>query len=267
MGHGHLLSRGLLVLAILLLGACVSIPERASGSFVERSIDVAGTTHRYQVFVPASAAGGRTPPVIVFLHGSGERGDDGAKQTQVGIGPYIRAHLTDFQAIVVFPQAPDETEWGDNAGLVFATLDAATREFNGDPNRTYLTGLSMGGYGTWDMALRAPGRFAALVPVCGGLVHPRRPSMGVSGITGTEDPYAAVAARLKDTPVWQFHGAKDDVVLPEYSRQIDAALQAAGARDAHLTIFPDANHNSWDPAYSQTPGLWTWLFAQRKRTR
>ncbi|MEG2941535.1 MAG: phospholipase, partial [Thermomonas sp.] len=97
------LSRGLLVLAILLLGACVSIPERASGSFVERSIDVAGTTHRYQVFVPASAAGGRTPPVIVFLHGSGERGDDGAKQTQVGIGPYIRAHLNDFPAIVVFP--------------------------------------------------------------------------------------------------------------------------------------------------------------------
>ena len=264
MGHGHLLSRGLLVLAILLLGACVSIPERASGSFVERSIDVAGTTHRYQVFVPASAAGGRTPPVIVFLHGSGERGDDGAKQTQVGIGPYIRAHLTDFPAIVVFPQAPDETEWGDNASLVFATLDAATREFNGDPDRTYLTGLSMGGYGTWEMAMRAPARFAALVPVCGGVVHPRRPSMGVSGLDGVADPYATVASRLKDTPVWQFHGAKDDVVLPEYSQRMDAALKAVGARDARLTIFPDANHNSWDAAYSQTPDFWTWLFAQKR---
>ena len=193
-----------------------------------------------------------------------ERGSDGAKQTLVGIGPYLRAHQDRFPAIVVFPQAPDETEWAGNADLVFATLDAATREFHGDPDRTYLTGLSMGGYGTWDMAMRAPGRFAALAPVCGGVVHPRRPSMGVSGIAGAADPYAAVAARLKDTPVWQFHGALDDVVSPDYSRQMNAALQAAGARDARLTIFPDANHNSWDATYSQTPELWTWLFAQKR---
>ena len=254
----------LLAILACLSTACMSIPERATGSFVERSIEVAGTSHRYQVFVPASAAGGRTPPVIVFLHGSGERGNDGAKQTQVGIGPYIRAHLNDFPAIVVFPQAPDETEWSGNADLVFASLDAATHEFHGDPDRTYLTGLSMGGYGTWEMALRAPGRFAALVPVCGGLVHPRRPSMGVSGLAGVADPYAVVAARLKGTPIWQFHGAKDDVVSPDYSRQMDAALKAAGARDARLTVYPAADHNSWDPAYSQTPELWTWLFAQKR---
>lgn len=254
----------LLAIAVLLLGGCMSTPTRSTGSFVERNLEIAGETRRYQVFVPASAAGGRTPPVIVFLHGSGERGSDGAKQTLVGIGPYLRAHQDRFPAIVVFPQAPDETEWAGNADLVFATLDAATREFNGDPDRTYLTGLSMGGYGTWDMAMRAPGRFAALAPVCGGVVHPRRPSMGVSGIAGAANPYAAVAARLKDTPVWQFHGALDDVVSPDYSRQMDAALQAAGARDARLTIFPDANHNSWDATYSQTPELWTWLFAQKR---
>jgi predicted peptidase len=247
-----------------LLTACMSVPERATGSFVERSIEVAGTSHRYRVFVPATAAGGRTPPVIVFLHGSGERGSDGDKQTTVGIGPYIRAHQDTFPAIVVFPQAPEDTEWGGNADLVFATLDAATREFHGDTDRTYLTGLSMGGYGTWEMAMRAPGRFAALVPVCGGLVHPRRPSMGVSGLDGAADPYAAVAGRLKDTPTWQFHGARDNVVSPDYSRQMDAALKAAGAGDARLTIFPDADHNSWDPAYSQTPELWTWLFAQKR---
>ena len=254
----------LLAIAVLLLGGCMSTPTRSTGSFVERNLEIAGETRRYQVFVPASAAGGRMPPVIVFLHGSGERGSDGAKQTLVGIGPYLRAHQDRFPAIVVFPQAPDETEWAGNADLVFATLDAATREFNGDPDRTYLTGLSMGGYGTWDMAMRAPGRFAALAPVCGGVVHPRRPSMGVSGIAGAADPYAAVAARLKDTPVWQFHGALADVVSPDYSRQMDAALQAAGARDARLTIFPDANHNSWDATYSQTPELWTWLFAQKR---
>ena len=186
----------LLAVLACLFTACMSVPERAAGGFVERSIEVAGTTHRYQVFVPASAAGGRMPPVIVFLHGSGERGNDGAKQTTVGIGPYIRAHQDTFPAIVVFPQAPEDTEWGGNADLVFASLDAATREFHGDPDRTYLTGLSMGGYGTWDMAMRAPGRFAALIPVCGGVVHPRRPSMGVSGIDSAADPYAAVAGRL-----------------------------------------------------------------------
>ena len=178
----------LLAIAVLLLGGCMSTPTRSTGSFVERNLEIAGETRRYQVFVPASAAGGRMPPVIVFLHGSGERGSDGAKQTLVGIGPYLRAHQDRFPAIVVFPQAPDETEWAGNADLVFATLDAATREFHGDPDRTYLTGLSMGGYGTWDMAMRAPGRFAALAPVCGGVVHPRRPSMGVSGIAGATDP-------------------------------------------------------------------------------
>ena len=90
---------------------------------------------------------------------------------------------------------------------------------------------------------------------------------GLQRLDGAADPYAAVAAKLKGTPVWQFHGAKDDVVSPDYSRQMDAALKTTSARDARLTIFPDANHNSWDPAYSQTPELWTWLFAQRKPTR
>ena len=121
----------LLAIAVLLLGGCMSTPTRSTGSFVERNLEIDGETRRYQVFVPASAAGGRTPPVSVFLHGSGERGSDGAKQTLVGIGPDLREHQDRFPAIVVFPQAPDETEWAGNADLVFATLDAATREFNG----------------------------------------------------------------------------------------------------------------------------------------
>ena len=219
-----------------------------------------------QVFVPASAAGGRTPPVIVFLHGSGERGDDGAKPTQVGIGPYLRAHLADFPAIVVFPQVPDETEWSDNPGLVFATLDAATREFHGDPDRTYLTGLSMGGYGVWDVAMQAPDRFAALAPVCGAVRQPReeRDTLFVAAVARAADPYTAIAQRLRDVPVWIFHGAKDDVVPPADDRLLIAALRAEGAADARYTEFPDANHNSWDPAYSQTPEFWDWLFAQKR---
>ena len=254
----------LALLLPLLLVACVSTPERSRGAFVERSVDIDGTPHRYQVFVPATHAAGRSPAVLLFLHGSGERGSDGDKQTRVGIGPYLRAHMDDFPAIVVMPQAPDDTEWSDNLPLALGTLDAATRELNGDAARTYLSGMSMGGYGTWELALHAPQRFAALVPVCAGLVHPRRPSMSVRAVAGVDDPYAAAAARLKHIPIWQFHGAKDDVVVPEYSRRMDTALKAAGAVEARYTEFPDANHNSWDPAYSHTPELWTWLFAQRR---
>lgn len=256
-----------LLALVCLLAACMSVPQRSVGEFVERSVEVGGSTYRYQVFVPSSAAGGRRPPVILFLHGSGERGNDNRKQVEVGIGSHIRAHLDDFPAIVVFPQAAEHREWNQVADMAFAQLDAASREFNGDPDRTYLTGLSMGGFGTWDYALREPDRFAALVPVCGGLVHPDRPSMDVAGIPAESDPYATAAAELRDIPVWIFHGAKDDLVPPEFSRRMAAALEAADARDARYTEFPDANHNSWDPAYQQTPELWSWLFAQRRGHR
>ncbi len=251
----------------LLLASCshVATQSRPAGEFLERSVEAAGATHRYQVFVPASAANaGKPPPVILFLHGSGERGNDNQAQVPVGIGAYVRQHMDDFPAIVVFPQAPADSEWNQVADVVFAQLDAATREFGGDTDRTYLTGLSMGGFGTWDYALREPGRFAALVPVCGGLVIERRPSMNVAAVARADDPYAAAAARLKNVPSWIFHGAKDDLVPPEYSRRMHAALRDAGAKDAHYTEFPDANHNSWDPAYQHTPELWQWLFAQHR---
>ena len=253
-----------LLLMAAMLAACTSTPQRPErGEFVAREVSVGGRTHRYQVFVPARDAVAGKPPVILFLHGSGERGDDNQRQLAVGLGPHVRAHAGDFPAIVVFPQAPEGGEWNQVADVAFAQLDAATREFGGDPDRTALTGLSMGGFGAWDYALRQPGRFAALVPVCGGLVIPRRPSMDVAAVAGEADPYAAAATRLRGIPTWIFHGAKDDLVPPEYSRRMDAALKAAGARDARYTEFPDANHNSWDPTYT-TPELWTWLFAQRR---
>ena len=254
----------LLLPLLLLLTACMSTPQRDSGGFVERSIEVDGHSHRYQVFVPATMAGGGKPPVILFLHGSGERGQDNQAQLKVGIGSYIRQHMDDFPAIVVFPQAPADSEWNQYADVAFAQLDAATGEFGGDPDRTALTGLSMGGYGTWELALRAPERFAALVPICGGLVHAQRPSMSVTGMSAASDPYTVAANRLKHVPIWQFHGARDELVPPAYSRQMDAALNAAGAHDARHTEFADAGHNSWDPAYLQTPELWRWLFAQHR---
>lgn len=254
------------MLAACMLSACASVPQRMNGAFVKRTLEFDGRLHRYQVFVPSSRAGGRSPPVIVFLHGSGERGDDGGKPTLVGIGPYIRTRQADFPAIVVFPQAPEGSEWSGHIGLVFAQLDAATREFKADRARTYLTGLSMGGYGVWDVALHAPGRFAALAPVCGGVRQPRneRGTLFVVTVARNADPHRAIAKRLRNVPTWIFHGAKDDLVPPGDDRQLIAAFRAAGAPDARYTEFPDANHNSWDPAYSQTPEFWAWLFAQRR---
>lgn len=246
-------------------GAEAAVPARAA-AFVERQVTVRGVARTYQVFVPSSAAGGAMPPVVLFLHGSGERGSDGAKQATAGLGNAIRARMDAFPAIVVFPQVPGEDEWSDHFDLAVAALDAATAEFDGDRDRTYATGMSMGGYGTWEIALRNPGRFAALVPVCGGVTSPnpaKRPSLRVTAVDGAPDPFAAVAEGLRDTPAWIAHGAKDDVVLPEQSRKMVAALQAAGARSVHYQEYPDANHNSWDAAYAD-PAMWTWLWRQRR---
>jgi predicted peptidase len=232
-------------------------------AFLERVVVHDGVRHRYRVFVPR---GGATPrPVILFLHGSGERGTDNAKQTHVGLGPVVAARAADFPAIVVFPQASEGGRWsGDDAAIAMKALDAAIHEFGGDPARVHLTGLSRGGYGVYELALAHPDRFAALVPVCGGLRAPaHRADLYVEGVQDGPDPYADLARRLRDVPLWAFHGAKDDVVPPENSRLVVGALLGAGARDVRYTEFPEANHNAWDAAYAHAP-LWDWLFSQRR---
>jgi predicted peptidase len=231
--------------------------------FAERSLTSDGRTWRYRVFAPARTDG--HPPVILFLHGYGERGDDNQKQVEVGLGPHVRAHADSFPAVVVFPQAPPDGFWTDQtARAAIAALDAATAEFDGDPDRTYLTGLSRGGFGTWWVARNEPRRFAALAPICGGLTAPiLLGDRTIEPFASDDDPFAATARALRHIPTWIFHGARDDVVPPEQSRRMAEALRAAGA-DVRYTEFPDANHNSWDPAYT-TPELWEWLFAQRRR--
>ena len=255
--------------AAVLSGCAATLPSSAApaaGRFVRRQVTVNGRAYAYQVFVPARAVP-RPLPVVLFLHGSGERGDDGERQTQAGLGPYVRAHAADVPALIVFPQSPQGASWeGDTATMALAALDAATAEFDGDRSRTSLTGMSRGGYGTWSLALREPARFAALVPVCGGITAPgTRPDLDTLYVESTHasaDPFAAAARGLREIPSWVFHGARDDVVPPEQSRRMVAALQREGA-DVRYTEFPDANHNSWDAAYA-TPGLWEWLLRQRR---
>jgi predicted peptidase len=244
--------------------AAAETPEPAR--FVERSVTVDAHTYHYQVFLPRGFDPARKWPVILFLHGSGERGDDNHKQVEVGLGSHIAAHMDDFPAVTVFPQAPEATRWsGAPERAAFAAMVESVREFHGDRRRLYLTGLSMGGYGAWQMALDHPGVFAAMVVVCGGLLPtPELPDLRVTSIpSDTPHPYAEVARRLRRMPIWIFHGELDDVLPPQAARDQYAALMKLHA-SAKLTMFPEANHNAWDPAYA-TPELWTWLFAQRRR--
>lgn len=255
------------VVAVLVMSGCATTRVADKGHFVERSVTVDGRVSRYQVFVPRDAEAQRGAlPVVLFLHGSGERGGDGHRQTTAGLGPHLRDHARDFPALVVLPQAPEDQEWsGINNRIALAALDATIAEFGADPARQYLTGMSMGGYGSWNIALEHPTRFAAIVPVCGAVLAPRavRASLFVESVANEADPYTAIAERLKATPIWMFHGALDDVVLPADDRKLKAAFDAAGAGDVRYTEYPQGNHNAWDATYADA-AMWDWLFAQRR---
>lgn len=219
----------------------------------------------YSVYVPRDFDRSKQWPVILFLHGAGERGTDGLRPTQVGIGSAIRIGADRIPAIVVFPQAPPEGRWlAQPADAAIVALDHAIAEFSGDPDRVYLTGLSMGGYGAWHLAMANPNRFAALVVVCGGLLpHETAMSVRRSPLTmSAADPYAFTAKKLRHLPIRIYHGADDGVVPPAEGRQMAEALKREGA-NVKYTELPGVGHNSWDPAYGDDE-LWTWLFAQRR---
>jgi predicted peptidase len=254
----------LLCLVLASLAGHAGEPAR----FTERSLTLHGTTYRYRVFVPDGWTAKRAWPVALFLHGSGERGSDNRTQLGQGLPPGLAEHGGDFPAVVVIPQAPAGSRWnGEAEQMALAALDDSIREWHGDRRRLYLTGLSMGGYGAWQIALDHPGMFAAAAIVCGGIRHPNdNADLRVQGIPGdATDPYAWVAAHMGTLPVWLFHGALDDVVPPEESRRMHAALQARGT-EVRYTEFPGVNHGSWQAAYA-TKELWPWLLAHRLPAR
>ena len=247
----------------VLMAAFTTSSLSAQTGLVARSVEVDGTTYRYQVFVPSQWTPDVTWPVILFLHGAGERGDDGLRQLDEGL-PEILQTRSDFPAIVVMPQCHRERWWGDPAmeAQTFAALDASMTEFHGDPNRLYLTGLSLGGYGTWAFGYKYPDKFAALVPVCGGVRSSRAfpvPDWHPSS-RAPDDPYTETARGLGDTPVWAFHGDSDHRVPVEESRKLTHALEKAGG-NVRYTEYPGVPHNSWDRAYAEAE-LIPWLLAQ-----
>lgn len=177
-------------------------------------------------------------PLVIFLHGSGERGADLKKVAKHGPPKLVEAGR-DFPFILLSPQCP-AGQWWDPAALDL-WLDGVVRKYKVDTKRIYLTGLSMGGFGSWGWAQKSPGRFAAILPVCGG-----------------GDP--AEAAKLKDLPVWVFHGAKDTTVAPAKTEEMVAAIKAAGG-EPRVTIYPEAAHDSWTETYANEE-VYAWMLAQ-----
>jgi predicted peptidase len=198
--------------------------------------------YRYLLYLPKAYAAdpSRRWPFLLFLHGSGERGEDLSK-VKVHGPPKLLDGRDDFPFVVVSPQCPAGERW--NADALAALLDDVTRRLRVDPDRVSATGMSMGGRGTWDLAMTYPERFAAIVPVCGGALPDR-------------------ACRLKDVPVKAFHGAKDTTVPLAESETVVAAVRACGGT-AELTVYPEAGHDSWTATYADE-SVWTWLLAQRR---
>jgi len=253
-----------LTLLLCLMIASVAIHASGSQRFVEQSLDLHGKTYRYQVFVPDSWTAARAWPVVLFLHGSGESGSDNHSQLSQGLPPWLKDHGQDFRAVVVIPQAPNAGGWnGETEQMALKALDDSIKAWHGDRRRLYLTGLSMGGYGAWQIALDHPGMFAAAAIICGGIGHPNDGDpLHVQGIpANTTDPHTWVAAHIGKLPVWIFNGAIDDVVPPEESHRMHAALQARGD-DVRYTEFPGVGHGSWPMAYA-TAELWPWMFSHR----
>ncbi len=206
----------------------------------------------YLLFLPRGydANSRKRWPLILFLHGAGERGTNIWKVATHGPPKNINRQ-PDFPFIVVSPQCPQGRTWANDQLL--ALLEEITREYAVDTNRVYLTGLSMGGYGTWNLGLAYPEKFAAIVPICGG-------GQSITPMLSSRDKTRA----LKTLGVWAFHGAKDPVVPVEESRRMVSLLEKIGVPEVKLTVYPEAGHDSWTETYNN-PELYEWLLQHQRK--
>ena len=236
-------------IAILLAGAAVLVPFMASAAEPTTGQkpsepDRSGKVQlKYLLHLPKSYDQKQSWPLLLFLHGIGERGDN-LDRVKFHGPPKLIAAGKELPFIVVSPQCPGDRWWKSED--LSALLDEITEKYKVDKDRIYVTGLSMGGFGTWSLAASSPDRFAALVPICGG-----------------GDPNTA--ARLAHVPIWVFHGAKDPVVPVKRSEEMVAALKKANG-NVKLTVYPEAGHDSWTEAYNN-PELYDWLLQQKRAAK
>jgi len=194
----------------------------------------------YCLFLPESYKKSKTWPLMLFLHGAGERGDDLELVKKWG-PPKRVGQEKDFPFVVVSPQCPKGTFW--DVAQLHALVEHVAKTQKIDRTRMYCTGLSMGGYGTWALVAKYPKLFAAAVPICGG-----------------GNP--ATAKHLTDIPIWAFHGEADSVVPAIQSTAMVEAIKKLGGEKAKMTIYPDVNHNSWSKTYANQE-VYDWLLSHR----
>jgi predicted peptidase len=257
--------RTFLFLAATVVSSFVTAGETQSEQSFSGTV-TKSVTYRYLLSLPAGYDASRDPPwpLLLFLHGSGERGEKLADLTKHGPPKLVRdgARLTEHERaagkilaekfIVVSPQCPDDEVW-DEDGLL-ALLDDVMPKLRVDRTRVYLTGISMGGYGAWALFTRAPERFAAVVPICGG---GRTIEFFVSG--GRKKK-----AAFRSAGVWAFHGADDPTVPVSESQHMIGACRRAGVKDVELTIYPKVGHDSWTETYARAD-LYAWLLRHARR--
>lgn len=217
---------------------------------------------KYRLLKPKDYDANKQYPLVVFFHGAGERGSDNAKQLVHGMGNFASDEIrAKYPAFVIAPQCPEGKQWvnvpwshdkhtmpkdaSEPMQLTIDLIGALQKEFSIDKSRLYVTGLSMGGFGTWDIIQREPTMFAAAAPICGG---------------GDVDG----AKTIVKLPIWAFHGDQDTAVKTQRSRDMIAALKAAGGEPKY-TEYPNTGHNSWSATYSD-PKFYEWLFAQQKKS-
>ena len=249
---------------ILLLIATTSV---FSQEFKKELLVHQNDTLPYRILIPKNYNSQKSYPLLIFLHGAGERGSDNKSQLVHGSFLFKSEDFrNNYPAIVVFPQCPDKSSWAnvkrnydmlngkkfdffkeisENKQLIMVEklLDFIEKKYSIDPTRRYVGGLSMGGMGTFELVARNPDYFAAAFPICGG---------------GNPD----WSDLLKTTPFWIFHGEDDGVVSVDFSRKMYEALGKEKA-SVRLTIYPEVNHNSWDNAFAE-PDLMHWLFLNKR---
>ncbi len=252
----------MLILALIsFMAACSSLP---TSGLQQRKVTLGKNEYCYQIFLPKNFTPKQKWPVILFLHGAGERGSDCNAQTEIGLGRVLAQQRETFPAIVVMPQCRSREVWfGEMEQYALQALEQTIVAFNGDRSRIYLTGLSMGGYGTFYIAARNPNTFAALLPICGGVVPPPMFPFPphVQAHLPRSKPYETIAKQLGKTPVWIFHGDADPTIPVSESRNMAAALRALG-NNVKYTEYAGVEHNSWDRAYAEKEWL-PWVLKQK----
>jgi acetyl esterase/lipase len=227
--------------------------------FLNRQLVLHGVTYHFQVYLPEEwrRDDRKQWPIILFLHGRGERGSEGMWQTQVGLPQAVRDHPDRWPFVIVMPQCPQSGYWTDAEmqAMAMTALDRETDEFHGDPQRTYLTGLSLGGYGAWELARLYPRRWAAVAIAASGIFWSYAPERWLQASTLPAE-YARAMGR---TPVWLFHGSDDNVVAPRQSELMFEAFKAARGH-IKLWIYQGLKHDCWTRAYDE-PELPHWLLA------